>query len=258
MFNCGPAIFCPIQSADYLSVILQLHGNGPDNGTSFPDTSQYTWPVTRIIGTSGNPLTKTTVGAPVSGASAAILFDAVYNVAGSGGLSVAGSSVFDMGAGDWTIEYATYFPGNPSANVEYHLCCSTDPNTAASSRLYIYYSHNTGSFTFRYVQSNAFVNLIFTFLGGTGYGGSGVWRRPCFMRKGNTVYFYIDGVLQSTAAMTGAIDSGCPIVLVGSENAPGFGQTAPLGGYLSEFRWSTKAMYATTGYTPATVPFPNF
>ena len=258
MFNFGPALWCPIQNPNFLSVILQLHGNGVNNGTSFPDTSQYAWPVTTIVGTSGLPLTRTTVGAPVSGASAAILFDSVYSVTGSGGLSVAGNSVFDMGSGDFTIEYATYFSANPQANVEFHLCGSTDPNSASASRLLIYFSHNNGLFTFRYVKGGVFVNLFFTFLGVAGYGDINLWQRVCFMRKGNTAYLFIDGVLQSSVPMTGAIDSGMPIIYLGSENAPGFGQTAPLGGYMSEFRWSNRAQYPITGYTPATAPFPNF
>ena len=258
MFNFGPALWCPIQNPNFLSVILQLHGDGVNNGTSFPDTSQYAWPVTTIVGTSGLPQTKTAAGAPVSGASAAILFDSVANVAGSGGLSVAGNSVFDMGSGDFTIEYATYFATNPLANVEFHLCGSTDPNTAIASRLYIYYSHNTSLFTFRFVQGAVFVNLAFSFLGTTAYGGNGAWRRPCFMRKGNMAYLFIDGIFQSSAAMTGAIDAGMPIIYLGSGNFPGFGQTSPLGGYMSEFRWSNRAQYPITGYTPATAPFPNF
>ena len=258
MFNFGPALWCPIQNPNFLSVILQLHGDGVNNGTSFPDTSQYAWPVTTIVGTSGLPQTRTAAGAPVSGASAAILFDAVYGVTGSGGLSVAGNSVFDMGSGDFTIEYSTYFAGNPSANVEYHLCGSTDPNSAIASRIIIYFSHNTSAFTWRFVQGGAFVNLLFTFSGTPVYGGNGVWRRLCFMRKGNTAYFFVDGIFQSSVPMTGAIDAGMPIIYLGSENAPGFGQTAPLGGYMSEFRWSIRAQYPITGYTPATAPFPNF
>lgn len=78
----------------------------------------------------------------------------------------------------------------------------------------------------------------------------GQWYHICVMGSGSTVYMFIDGVQVSTSPYGGSISSqGLPLT-IGDGNEP----NSAFNGLMSNFRWSTLAIYNTSGFTVPTAP----
>ena len=78
----------------------------------------------------------------------------------------------------------------------------------------------------------------------------GEWYHICVMGSNDTVYMFIDGVEVATSPYTGSISSqGLPLTIgYGNEPSSGFN------GLISNFRWTSSAVYDTTGFTVPTTP----
>ena len=76
------------------------------------------------------------------------------------------------------------------------------------------------------------------------------WYHICVMGYGPNVYLFIDGVQISACSYGGSISSqGLPLT-IGYGNEP----ASHFNGLMSNFRWSTIAMYPTTGFSVPTAP----
>ena len=78
----------------------------------------------------------------------------------------------------------------------------------------------------------------------------GEWYHICVMGSNDTVYMFIDGVEVATSPYAGSISSqGLPLTIgYGNEPSSGFN------GLISNFRWTSSAVYDTTGFTVPTTP----
>ena len=84
----------------YSDVVTLLSMDGTEGGTSLSDTSIYTWPVTRISGS-------TTAAQSCLGS---------YSMNLPAGFTIADDAVFDFGTGDFTIEMFVYVPTGARGN----------------------------------------------------------------------------------------------------------------------------------------------
>lgn len=74
----------------------------------------------------------------------------------------------------------------------------------------------------------------------------GNWQEICFMRSGNTLYCFHNGVLLGSVTAAGSYGDTLRFV---------FGNQQQTFKYFDELRVVTKAVYDTDGYTPTAVPF---
>jgi hypothetical protein len=85
---------------------------------------------------------------------------------------------------------------------------------------------------------------------------TGTWQHHAFVKNGNTLTAYKDGVSQGTHDMTGRTISPSNQTNLTSLKIGGMVNGGYLNGYMDEVRISTTARYTTT-FTPSTSAFTN-
>lgn len=76
---------------------------------------------------------------------------------------------------------------------------------------------------------------------------TGVWHHYAFVRSGTTAYLFLDGVLESSTALTGTIWDSASVVSVGQIGA----RTGSIfNGFVDEFRFSKGIARWTSNFTP--------
>jgi hypothetical protein len=81
---------------------------------------------------------------------------------------------------------------------------------------------------------------------------TGVWYHLAYVRNGNTIYFYINGVLNGTVAFSGSVGTGAN-TWIGCETSQG----AFFNGYISNVRVVNGTAVYTGNFTPSTSPLTN-
>jgi hypothetical protein len=211
--------------------LLTCQTNQPDNNNIFIDNSTNNFLVTR----NGN----TTQGTfSPYGALWSNYFD------GTGDCLSLSNSAMTLGSGDFTIEMWVYLNALPTSNDwpgAFNNCASLVSvgtlNAADGFNCII------GS-TQMFCQNND-----------TKYGTAlhgmvvGTWYHLAYVRSGNTIYFYVNGVQKGSVAFTGSIGTGA-FTWIGCES----GQGAYINGYMSNVRVVKGTALYTTTFTPSTSP----
>lgn len=208
----------PVVSGTDASILLRF--NGTDQSTDFVDSSVNNWSVT---GSEGAAIS--TDNSKFGGASLLTDSTPVY---------IAADPLLDLGSGDWTIELFHYQTGGA-----YLLAAQWDSGTAW------FLSHNA-----------LYIN------GGGGLSWTApdfeVWHHVAIVRKGDVLSGYVDGVMVSSTAFTGAVSASSGDIAVGGGPQPG------ITGFVDDFRLTKLAVYDGDFVPPSTtlsasvVPYTNY
>jgi hypothetical protein len=194
-----------------ISTVLSMNMNGANDSVVFPDLYSH---VVSPVGNSKISTTKNKYG----GSSA--YFD------GSGDyLTIPASADFDLGTGDFTIEFW----------VNWSVLSILDLIDVDGCTIFVY----TPQHSFCGYCRGAYVGSAW----GTFYPVINTWYHLAAVRRGNNIYFYVDGSEITYGAYSGTFGSAtAPVTLIGSR---GFN------GYIDDLR-ITKAARYSGNFTPPT------
>jgi hypothetical protein len=230
------------------NTLLLIHADGTDASTVFRDDNGAR--AQKGISAIGNAQVDT-AQSKFGGASA--LFD------GTGDYLTVGNTVdsdLALAGTTWTVEYWARINSHTGS---FNNTIGIWDSTTAVGAVYYFTSNaynGTQKMGFSYVYGTNSLS------GDLNFGSAlstGVWQHHAFVRNGNTLTAYLDGVSQGTHDMTGrTIDitgynnsSTTPLKLtIGAMNDA----TGAYNGYLDEVRISNIARY-TAAFTPSTTPF---
>jgi hypothetical protein len=195
--------------------------------------------MTGAIGMMFGNQTTTLAAAPAAPAGASLFNDAsVTNNFLGGDFGTANP----IGTGNYTCEFWSYNTDTASNVRCLWDCRPTGGNDATGFGIR---QNSTGDWFHIYSQStsNVFSGRV-----------NNVWQHVCVMRSSTTVYYFVDGVLQSSSSNGGTAN-----YTGNAWRVSGFRDDAAtanqLKGYQDEFRLSKVARYSTSGFTPATSAF---
>lgn len=217
----------------WASVVLAMHMDGTNGGTTFTDVKGHT------ISNFG-PMTTTTSVIKYGTASAVCSNNAAYY------LRAAAASDLLFGAGDFSIDFWMRTSGSGTGQVV--GIWSADGSLAHSWQVLI----SSTAITFRYSTTG---NDTFTLTTSGLSITNGVFKFIEISRSGSTVYFFVDGVLVATH--TGvtqtfyAVGSGKYLEIA----RDGATQSYLLNGYLDDLRITNGVCRHTSGYTPPAQAF---
>jgi hypothetical protein len=209
------------------NTLLLLHFDGSNNSTSFVDSSQYNRAITV------NGAAKITTAQSVFGGSSGDFFSVGNSI------NVANSADFNVGTGDWTLEYWVY-----------------NSSTISGASTWLFGNNTTGWTTgaFGVVQESSWTNFISNGLANFGASmTNNAWSHVAWCRSGNIIRLFINGVLRNTNNSTGQsyqFNLGSNNMAIGRNwDNIGLGKM-----YIDEFRISNVARY-TANFTPSNAPF---
>jgi len=156
------------------------------------------------------------------------------NDAPPGSISIAASSDFDI-VGDFTIEMFINF-SNLGGNIRPYSF-GAFPNAANAI------SFEGGSTA--YFWANAAARATGSFAPNTGQ-----WYHFCAMRSGTDIYLFVDGVEIASPTYSDPIPSQSLPLTIGNGNE----SNSSLQGLISNFRWTSSAVYNVAGFSKPTTP----
>jgi hypothetical protein len=224
----------------YLSTSLLLHCNGTAGSTVFTDSSITPKAVTAY----GNAQISTNQS-KFDGASA--YFD------GTGGyLTIPKSSAFDFGSTDFTIELWCYRLGlgGQQVNIIFSTGKESGPDfysiriqVTSSGYLTAFASNDGTSQTAVITDADAF--------------SDNQWIHIAFVRSGNTITLYKNGVSVGSNSFTGSVyySTGNPVSIGTAADYGNFAYTNKWYGYIDEVRVTKGAAHYTSNFTPPALPF---
>lgn len=234
-----PAIIWPTGNPDPHkdNVVLYLTCDGVNDGTYFQDFS----PNPKIVGNSGSPVTKTAI--KKYGASSLYLN-------GSSHLFLSNTADWRFGTGEFTIEFWSYGLSAPSS--DFGMVISAAPSAGATTAGWI-----------AVVRPS---NSRFDFFASTGSGGFDVfsgnsgsltpalsdnsWAHCAWVRSGNNMLFFHNGILKNTVAFTSnTMPNPAQALNIGVATN---GTSFPLVGYLDSIRITKDVARYTADFNPET------
>ena len=230
----------------FSNVVLLLHMDGANNGTSFPDSSISNHTVTAV----GDAKTSTSI---VKFGSASLVEDGAGDY-----LSVTNSTDFDLGLSigyyqyqPFTVEGWVRLTSTSSTSYFFGRGGGTDTWGASTSNQYRMYV-SSSTFYWEFWQTGASPNVISDTIANLGW-STNTWYHVAVSYNGTTTELYFDGTRVGTHTGIYAKPSSSNILRVGA-HAPG----GSMFGNMDDFRM-TKGVGRYTG-TTITVPseaFPN-
>jgi hypothetical protein len=169
---------------------------------------------------------------------------------GNDWLSIPHSTKFNLGSSDFTLDTRVRFTAL-STNQTFlskHNETNTDYEFAflyhsTNQKLQLNYSTN-GTTVLNVVSSTTWVPTL------------NKWYHIAFVRTGNNIQFYIDGVkLGTDVAFSNTFFASVTAQKIGAGTSGG-AYVGRFTGYIDELRFSDKARW-TTGFTPETIPYTN-
>jgi hypothetical protein len=150
-------------------------------------------------------------------------------------VGIAASSDFDI-VGDFTIEMFVNLSNLDGFPRPYSFGAYPAPNAMSIEGGSLYFWANNGA-----LANGAFNPTL------------GEWNHICVMGTGAVVSLYINGVMITTANYSGSISSqSLPLTIgYGNESSSGFN------GLMSNFRWTSNAVYNLPGFAVPTSPLTN-
>jgi hypothetical protein len=154
----------------------------------------------------------------------------IVNQAPPGNVGIAASTDFDI-TGDFTIEMFVNMSNLDGFPRPYSFGQYPAPNAMSIEGNQLYFWANNA-------------NLI----NGSFEPNIGQWYHICVMGSGETAYMYIDGFNVASSPYEGTISSQSLPLTIGYGNEPSSG----FNGLMSNFRWTSSAVYNTAGFTVPT------
>lgn len=230
----------------FSSVVLLMHMDGADNGTTFTDVKG------KSVSRFGNVCTKAAVK---KFGTASAYFDGVFSTDGEH-LTVPMSTDFNFGSGNFTIEAWVQLVSLPTVAASlFSTSFNTDPYYSTRLRIlstgavYVGLSTNGGSSINHSITSSA--GLITT----------GQFHHVAAVRNGETLRLFINGVAVGvTTGVTGSVYYATrdPVqvgVDYSSHGTPSLREY--LNGYIDELRVTKGVARYATSFDPGQAPFPD-
>ena len=217
---------------DYASVSLLLHGDGANGSTTFIDNG----PAARTITASGSAQIST-AQSKFGGASMAF-----YTGSVAGHVTTLSHAMFDFGSGDFTIEFWMYLTATNAAII----CQKANGTGTYPFQVWI---NASAKLAFRGYNSGGGA-LLFDFAGATTL-TTGAWHFCQARRSGTTFTVTLNGAVDGTQVVAGALLSNADLVTVGDYAT---GAAGPVRGFLDDVRITKGVVRAVTVPTAA---FPN-
>lgn len=155
--------------------------------------------------------------------------------AAPGNVGIAASTDFDI-TGNFTIEMFVNMSNLDGFPRPYSFGAYPAPNAMSIEGGQLYF----------WANSAALINGAFS-------PTLGAWYHICVMGSGSTAYMFVDGFMVASSPYGGSISSaGLPLTIgYGNESGSYFN------GKISNFRWTSSAVYSTSGFTVPTATLPN-
>jgi hypothetical protein len=244
----------------YISNLRILNGTGLYAGsytvptaplTAITNTSCLTYQSNRWIDNSTNNISITPSGTPSVQRFSPFNPTAPYSTTTIGGsgyfdgstayLTAPDNAAFDMGSGNYTIEF--WFYATASVNCSFITKRASNGSYApvmvqwTSGNNLLMYSSTTGS--------SWAVNTS------TGSYPLNTWNHVAMVRNGTAVTLYVNGVSAATGSESGAVMTNTSPFVIGADDASGNNKFA---GYMSDVRVVKGTAVYTTTFTPPTSP----
>ena len=207
-----------------------LHFNGSDTSTTFTDESGKTWTgaVTAQLDTDQKKF-----------GTASLLLDGDSDY-----ISTPDHADFDVGSGDFTIDFWVRFNGIPGQS-ETITFFSQRTATSENFSMALFFN-STLKWYFRYsTDGSSYTNIE----GLTTHTPSlNTWYHVACVRNGSNFDIYIDGQKQTTKTISGTIYNSSAVFMIGAAT-PG-APVAFFNGWIDEFRFSKGIARWTANFTP--------
>lgn len=217
---------------------ILLHMNGSDGGTVFTDSNiggaAHTWTATNAVTSTTTPKFGTASG--------------FFN--GTGWIDTPDHNDFTFGSGDWTAD--CWFNRAGGDNTRRLMFGQMDPTgSPANQSIYIeLYNANDAGVGNANCLAARVSNGINTMIVGTTAITSTGWHHVAFVRTGNVLKLFLDGVQEGgNVAFTGSIQNSTGKFAVGRG---GEYPSLQWNGYIDEFRLSVGIARWTSNFTPPT------
>jgi hypothetical protein len=157
---------------------------------------------------------------------------------------ISGNTVMNVTSTDWTVEAWVYLNAMPTSDAW---------PTNWSSHMVVIGCGTAGAgdgFNCMIGQTKLLIQSNDTGYSGTVHGiTTGIWNHVAYVRSGNNIYFYVNGVAKGSVAFSGSVGTGAN-TWIGCET----GEGARLNGYISNLRVVKGTAVYTSAFTPPTVP----
>ena len=221
------------------NVVLLLHLDGSNGGTTFVDSSKYARSVLRIAGVTTSTAEKKfgTASGSFPGSTSHFIY-------------TDDEAAFSFGGGDFTIEAWLYPTTLTNTFAPRGICCHRSGPTS------------NNSWSMRYDDTNILFDI--GALSGTSVASSltfphtlavNTWKHVALCRNGSTIRCFVDGVQIGTdKTYSDAFHDSTARLAVG---APSYGATPYFTGYIDDFRLTVGVGRYTTNFDPPTEAFPD-
>lgn len=235
MFTQGPGLWGGTVDPLFSKVVLLLHMDGANNGTSFVDSGPLGLTVNRV----GTGAITSTVQSKFGGSSLA--------TQSTGGLSIPSNAAMNPGTQDFCIEF--WFYATDVANTATIFERSMVANRLNGSQLSCKIAATANTDT-RYGTA---INNEISLSTGPGAYSVNTWNHLAIVKLSGTLYVYLNGTLKSsTTAASPPLDSTQPF-FIGANSTPDF----YFNGFIDEFRYTVGAARYTSNFAVPTAAFPN-
>lgn len=231
----------------YANTVLLCHFDGANGSTTFIDSSQYNNSISVYY--SGTQISTTQSkfgGSSLGGSSGTATFAALATA----------NSNYAFGSGNFTIEFWFYWSGTAGGRM------FGNNTTGWSADHWVIFAPNAAV---GFQVNNACINSASSgVIQVTTTTPSSVWVHYAFVRNGNSIYAFYNGVLQTTSSITGSIDStntganysggvySYPIVIGAYPGDPNYGY-----GWIDDLRVTKGVARYTSSFNVPTAPYPN-
>lgn len=222
-------------------VVLLLHGDGEDNGTTFTDSSSYARSpdsvLTTVVTSQGNQQFGT----------------AALNFTG-GRIYYADSDDFNMASGDFTCElwFRLNESGGSGSRCNFNGQAASDGGNQTFGL-----GKNTSNKLIAEADNGSVVSLT-----GTTTLSINTWYHAALVRDGDVLRLFLNGAQEASAAFTGTIADRSDKLAVGGagEYIGTYGGTygVRMTGLIEEFRITKGVARYTEAFVPPTGPFPHY
>ncbi len=216
------------RSLDDRYTVLHIRGNGQAGSTTIPDVGYY-----------GNTITAYG-GAVISSTQKKFGNTSIYFDGTDDYLSVPASSLWDFKNNNFTIE--GYFFHTSFVNSGCHFFAKRGKTTNYSFMIFYY----SGAVKFYYTADGSSINTItYTYTPPLN-----TWYHLCFVRNGNSLSMFVNGVQIGTSNLNVSIYNSSVNLLIGWDTYNPY----PLSGYAQDIRISKCARW-TSNFTPPNKPY---
>ncbi len=225
-----------VRDPHFANVVLLLHGNGANGGTTFTDTSSYT----QVVGNAGSSgIVTSTAQSKFNGSSL------LWTAASSPRLVVTAEPELAIGTADFTYEWWQYGAVTGAF--------FTDQPASGGNPPYGWMIYYNGAGYFQIIDSTGAGVSDWTFTP-----SAATWHHAAVQRISGVTSMYFDGVLKTKGGSANENRTlAYTTCTIGQPNTGAPGTTDALNGHTAEHRWTIGVGRYTAPFTPPTAAFPD-